>query len=220
MTPEFIPKETSATPNSSSTNMVLIAGGIILLCLAGLCCLVIVAGILYFQIQGKATTGPLPEIPALLQTATTAPTFPSQSTLDPEAAPLYGTTSLQRGFLPDPFSFPIQAGGSVDTSALGHRCGFTTSIPSFTFSLRGGASETFLRIYFTALDGTDTTLLVYTPNQEWKCADNFASGGQVNPVLDFDFAPSGTYAIWAGTKLRGTIAAGTIYITGSQSISP
>ena len=227
MAANFPEKETGSTPKSSSTNRVLIIAGIVVVCLAGLCCLVIVAGILLFQIRTRETIVPLPQSLPQVITVTAAPALPFQPTvaasmpsLDYGAEALSGSTSLQRGFSPDPFSVDAMAGGRIDTSALGLDCGFTTQAPSFTFRYGGGASETFLRIFFTASDGTDTTLVVYTPDGEWKCADNSTYGGLVDPLMDFEFGPSGKYVLWAGTKLSDTYAKGKIYITASQSIAP
>jgi hypothetical protein len=159
----------------------------------------------------------LPPIPGLPELPTLEETSP---TLEYGAVPLFGSISLQRGFSPDPFSVAAKAGGTVDTSALNLNCGFTTTVPTYTFKLSGGASETFLRIFFTASDGTDTTLVVYTPNQEWKCVDNSTYGSLVDPVMDFEMAPSGQYAIWAGTKLSDTFTIGKLFITQSKFTAP
>ena len=220
-------KETSSTLKAGAKPWVLIIAAIVAVCLAALCCLMVFAGIVLFQIRTNTTVAPLPQIVPQGSTSPGIPSPPSQPTavetspaLDPKALPLFGSTSLQRGFSPDPISVDAQAGGTLDTSALNLACGFTTAAPSFTFRLSGGASETFLRIFFTAADGTDTTLVVFTPNQEWKCADNSSFGGLFDPVMDFDFAPSGSYAVWAGTQKSGTHAAGKLYIPQSASTAP
>jgi hypothetical protein len=227
MAVNFPEKETGSTPKASSTNRVLIIAGIVVVCLVGLCCLVIVAGFLLFQIRTRETIVPLPQTLPQIITVTAAPALPFQpsaavpaASLDYGAEALSGSTNLQRAFSPDPFSVIVMAGGKIDTSTVGLDCGFTTQAPSFTFRYGGGASETFLRIFFTASDGTDSTLVVYTPDREWKCADNSSYGGLVDPVMDFEFGPSGKYVLWAGTKLSDTYAKGKIYITASQSIAP
>jgi hypothetical protein len=212
-------KESFAAPKASSNKLILVIAAVVALCLASLCCLLLVVAILFLQIRATPTIVPLPQVVPLAPTSTVAPPEPSSS-LDPTAAPLFGSTSLQRGFTPDPFFVEAQAGGTLDTSTLDLACGFTTPAPSFTFRIGGGASDTFLRIFFTANDSTDTTLGVLTPHQEWKCADDSSYGGLKDPVIDFDMAPSGKYVLWVGTKMSGTRAAGKIYITASQAITP
>lgn len=227
MAENFPEKETGSTPKSSSTNRVLIIAGIVVVCLAGLCCLVIVAGFLLFQIRTRETIVPLPQIlppPPSTTVVPALPTLPPAQTTTPSlglsADPLFGSTRLQRGFLPDPFTVDAAAGGDVDTSDFGLECGFTTLAPTYAFNYGGGASETFLRIFFTAVDGSDTTLVVYTPNQEWQCAVSSSNIWDSNPVMDFEAGPSGKYVIWVGTAVSGADIAGKLSITGSQSVTP
>jgi hypothetical protein len=224
---DYLRKETNSTPKARSNNSVLLIAAVVALCLAGICCLLIVAGILLFQIRTNQTVMPLPQILPQVQTGTVVPYLPggpgvaeTPAILDYNADPLFGSTSLQRAFTPDPYFVDVQAGGTVHVTSFNIDCGFTTSAPSFTFRYGGGASETFLRIFFTASDGTDTMLVVYTPKQEWQCADDSSYGGLVDPVVDLEFGPSGKYVIWVGTKLSDTYAAGKLYITGSESIAP
>ncbi|MGV8025098.1 MAG: hypothetical protein AB2L18_00885 [Anaerolineaceae bacterium] len=141
--------------------------------------------------------------------------------LDYEVDPLYGLADLQRGFSPDPYIVGVGAGGTFDTSAMNLACGFTTVAPTFSFSLSGGASEGFLRIYFVASDGgMDTKLLVHTPDQEWICIDNSSNSSGAGPVLDIEYAPSGSYAIWVGMPQSDVYAPGMLYITQSANNTP
>ena len=145
---------------------------------------------------------------------------PSPSILDYQADPLYGSASLQRGFTPDPYIIAVGAGGTVDTSTLNFDCGFTTSSPTFGFSLSGGAEEGFLRIFYATSDNTDTTLVVYTPNQEWICMDTSSFGSGINPVIEIEYAPSGNYAVWVGAKQIDTYGTGRLFITQSVNTTP
>ena len=141
--------------------------------------------------------------------------------LDHEGDALYGLADLQRGFTPDPYMVGVGAGGTFDTSAMNLACGFTTVAPTFAFRLSGGASEGFLRIYFVASDdGMDTTLIVHTPDQEWICIDNSSISSGAGPVLDIEYAPSGSYAIWVGMQESDLYAPGMLYITQSASNTP
>ena len=201
-------------PKSKSNHLVWIIVGIVALGAVLLCCLLVVGGILFFQLQ-KPTSMPQPVMPQpfLSPTGTSAP-----GGLDPNAAPLFGSASLQRGFTPDPFLADATSGGDIDTSTLFQNCGFTTPAPSYTLNLTGGASATFLRIYFES-DETDPTLLVYTPDKLWKCAETATSASLKGPVLDLENAPSGKYSIWVGST-SGNNTSGQIGITQSESNGP
>jgi hypothetical protein len=159
--------------------------------------------------------------PAPTVSPTTPPTPLTSSTiLDYQADPLYGFADLQRGFDPDPHIVAAGAGGTVDTSSMNLECGFTTSSPTFGFSLTGGAEEGFLRIFYATSDKTDTTLIIHTPNQDWICMDNSSFGNGMDPVIDIEFAPSGDYAVWVGAKQNDTYGTGRLSITQSQNNTP
>lgn len=154
-----------------------------------------------------------------MQTAISNPS--AASILDHKGDPLYGLADLQRGFSPDPYIVGVGAGGTFDTSAMNLACGFTTVAPTFAFSLSGGASEGFLRIYFVPSDdGMDTKLIVHTPDQEWICINSSSNSSGAAPVLDIEYAPSGSYAIWVGMPQSDVYAPGMLYITQSASNTP
>ena len=197
------------TPKSKSNRLVWIIVGVVALGAMLFCCVLVAAGILFFQFQ-KMTTVPQP---VLYPTETSAP-----GGLDLTAAPLFGSISLQRGFTPDPFLADATSSGDIDTSTLFQNCGYTTSAPSYVLNLTGGASATFLRIYFKS-DETDPTLLVYTPDKLWECAETETSASLNGPVLDLENAPSGKYLIWVGST-SGNSTSGQIGITQSQSNGP
>jgi len=158
----------------------------------------------------------------------TLPPSPTESTntgiskiLDYEGDPLYGLADLQRGFSPDPYVVGVGAGGTFDTSMMDLACGFTTVAPAFAFNLSGGASEGFLRIYFVPSDdGTDTALIVHMPDQEWICIDNSSNSSGAGPVLDMEYASSGSYTIWVGMPQSDVYAPGMLYITQSAANTP
>jgi hypothetical protein len=197
------------SPKSKSNRLVWIIAGVVALGAVLLCCVLVVAGFLFFQIQKKSSE---PQ-PVLVPTETSAP-----AGLDLSATPLFGSTSLQRGFSPDPFLADATSGGDMDTSSLSQDCGYTTSAPSYVLNLSGGASATFLRIFFKS-DETDPTLLVYTPEKLWKCAETETSASLNGPVLDLENAPSGKYVIWVGST-SGNSTSGQIGISQSESNGP
>jgi hypothetical protein len=121
---------------------------------------------------------------------------------DPSASPSYGEVSLSAGFMPDPHSVSVTAGGSADASSLGAGCvGSIASAPDFRLVWGGGPAT----IKFTA-DG-DTTLVINGADGSWLCADDVDG---VNPAVVIDGA--GTYDIFVGSY-GGAMIPGTLEIT-------
>jgi hypothetical protein len=78
-----------------------------------------------------------------------------------------------------------------------------------------------LRIYFVPSDdGTDATLIVHMPDQEWICLDNSSNSSGAGPVFDMEYAPSGSYTIWIGMPQSDVYAPGMLYITQSANNTP
>ena len=110
------------------------------------------------------------------------------------ASPAYGTASLRPGFMPDPHSVNLTAGGPINTRTSGPApaCGYVANAPDFRLNWAGGGN---LNIY--AISGSDTTLLINMPNGTWRCNDDGGQGN--NPLLNIAGAPAGQYDIWVGT---------------------
>ena len=220
-------KESNFLLKAKSNKWAWIIIAIVVLC-AALVFLIIVAGVFFLRpFWSYKTAAPGPQIVPTVQTGPVVPSVPTESPfadtlpiLDYEADALFGSVSLQRGFSPDPHIVAAVAGGTVDTLDLNLDCGFTSSFPTFAFSLSGGASEGFLRIFYVTSDGTDTTLVVHTPNQEWLCMDNSSYGSRMDPVVDIELAASGKYAIWVGTQQSDTYGTGSLFITQSADTTP
>jgi protease YdgD len=188
----------------------------LVLCWPLICCCCLALGVAGW-IAGPPKGNAVPETQNL-PPVVTVPALPAG--LDPAAKPLYGPVRLQRGFSPDPYTVDVAAKGEVDSSQLEQDCGFTTSSPTFKFTLSGGASETFLRLFFTANDGQETSLLVHTPDDEWLCETGSPYGRGADPVVDLQMAPSGEYAVWVGAQQSGAQVKGTLSLTGSMDVTP
>ena len=221
-------------PKTSSKKWIWIIVVVLVLCLALVCCILIAGAAFYLLKPAWSTRINVPDL-QILPTIQNSPLLPSMPTelpsiptefpfvdtlqrLDREGIPLFGSLDLQRGFLPDPQVIPVVAGGPVDTFDEDLDCGYTSSPPTLAFKLYGGASETFLRIFYASSDGTDAALLLYTPNQEWLCVNDSVYG--VNPVVDIEFAPGGRYLVWVGMREKDAFGSGSISITGSRDIHP
>jgi hypothetical protein len=214
---ESMEKETSSAPKTRSNRKIWLIVTIVVGCLLLACCLAIVVGILLLRPVSRNKTV-APEV----QTVSTLSSVPNVPLiLDYEIDPVFGSTSLQRGFSPDPYVAGMGAGGTFDSSQNNLACGFTTNAPTFTFNLSGGASEGFLRIYFVPSDtGQKATLILHTPDQSWMCADNPSTNNGTNPSIDIQYATSGKYAVWVGLHQGNVFAPGMLYITEAASNTP
>jgi hypothetical protein len=115
--------------------------------------------------------------------------------------PTYGAIQLGPGFMPDPVTVNLTAGGPINTSTSGPApaCGWVANAPDYRVNWRGGSN-----LFFTATAATDTTLLINAPNGGWQCNDD--SNG-FNPSIAFRGAPAGQYDVWVGTYSSGNAPA-------------
>ncbi len=130
-------------------------------------------------------------------------------TLNYSLPPIYGSVALSAGFVPDPFSVGITAGGPTSASYLGGGCyGYTTSAPTFSINYTSG-SASLLRFYF--IGSGDTTMIINSPSGSFSCVDD--SFGTLNPTIDFNSPSSGRYDIWVASYAEGGSVGGTLYAT-------
>lgn len=118
--------------------------------------------------------------------------------LDWMATPLYGSVTLSAGFPSDPHVTQIKAGGDTSAArAVGGDClGYVNAAaPDINLDYEAG----FLPLYIYATADVDTTLVVFDPNGNWLCNDDFSSESGVNPGIRLNNPPSGNYNIWVGT---------------------
>lgn len=107
----------------------------------------------------------------------------------------YGQVTLDSGFLPDPHSVSLTAGGTVDASTLSDACwGSIASRADYTLRYRDAGD---LPLIISAESEADTTLAIRAPDGQWYCNDDGAAG--LNPVVRFDAPRNGRYQIWVGT---------------------
>lgn len=145
-----------------------------------------------------------------------APTLAQDTTLNPDAAPLFGTVTLDPSFSPDPHIVSLFSGGNLDVSTLGlgTDCkGYAASAPDYRV-VWGGDGTTPLRLFFVG-DG-DATLIVSQLDETWACNDDF-SGENLNPFIEIRNAPAGQYDIWVGSFAAATNVAGYLMVTEVDS---
>ncbi len=116
----------------------------------------------------------------------------AQDAPDPSLKPNYGSVDLKAGYLPDPYTKDLTAGGNLQTK-LGGVATHVTASPDFRLNYTAGSYPLTLHVKSAG----DTTLLVNLPDGKWIANDDF--GGQLNPLLRFEKPQSGQYDIWVGT---------------------
>ena len=114
------------------------------------------------------------------------------SAQDPNLPPTYGTVHLRAGFMPDPYSRDVVAGGPILTTLGGVRA-YVARAPDFRVHYTAGNYA----LTFYAISSADTTLLINLPNGQWVADDD--SGGNLNPMIRLVRPMSGQYDIWVGT---------------------
>ncbi|KPQ07171.1 MAG: Bacterial pre-peptidase C-terminal domain [Rhodobacteraceae bacterium HLUCCA12] len=128
--------------------------------------------------------------------------------------PSYGAVSLQAGFLPDPHTRRIQAGGNNRFTGGGGCPGgaYFANAPDYRVHYSaGGYSLTF----YVRAPG-DTALLVNDPSGTWYCNDDYQG---LDPALVFNNPSSGQYDVWLGTYNRSRVRNSVLYVTEMGAFS-
>jgi len=127
---------------------------------------------------------------------------------NPDAAGAYGEIQLSGGFMLDPHTVRLDAGGDFDAEGLGNNCvGYiNANAPDFVLNFRDPQQP--LNIY--VMSDADTTLVVRNPTGTWFCDDDTEG---FNPMVRLVKPAAGRYAIWVGTFSSGQFAAADLYIS-------
>ncbi|MDL1900001.1 hypothetical protein FBR02_04445 [Anaerolineae bacterium CFX9] len=153
----------------------------------------------YTEIDAVQLVGiPFGEVSSIPSSAATAV---ASNVLDYNLPAIFGYMTLRAGFTPDPFSFPVMAGGDIRADTVratnGDICyGHTTAEPTFSIIWEGNAS--FLRFYVEA--NHDLTMVINAPDASWHCNDDTFG---LLPAIDFSAPATGRYDIWLGTFRPG-----------------
>lgn len=123
-------------------------------------------------------------------------------------APAFGTIQLSAGFLPDPVTRTVRAGGDNRFSGSSG-CpggGWFANAPDYRLQYRAGG---YALTFYVRAPG-DTMLLINDPTTTWYCNDD---GDGLDPVIRFNNPRSGQYDIWVGTYNRSRVRNAVIHIT-------
>ncbi|MBP6830916.1 MAG: hypothetical protein KA978_09030 [Deltaproteobacteria bacterium] len=152
----------------------------------------------------------------------------ADSTLDFNGEANFGGGQLTSGFTPDPWAFPLTAGGGrnpiniadlrMHDSEGGTPCGrsFVTRRPDFHFQFNAGTVFSLLRFYVLTDAAVDATLVIREPNGHWRCNDDHGRAGwgaPHMPTLDFHQPPAGRYDIWVGSFDASANNPAQLYVT-------
>lgn len=129
----------------------------------------------------------------------------AQAQPDPNLKPTFGSVKLNAGFLPDPFTIDLQAGGNIRTK-LGGVNAYVAKAPDFSLHYTKGKYP----LSFTVKSTGDTTLLINLPDSSWIANDD--GGGGLDPLIRIAEPASGRYDIYVGTYQKDLVAA-TLHIT-------
>lgn len=128
--------------------------------------------------------------------------------------PHYGSATLEEGFIPDPHTVDMLAGGQVDVGASGYgsSCtGYASQSPDYQLNWSGNTDD--LRVYFEPDNaGQDATLIINSPDGEWLCNDD-ATDDTLNPAIALSGQDDGRFDIWVGRYSQGELMPGTLYIS-------
>lgn len=122
--------------------------------------------------------------------------------------PAYGSINLGAGFMPDPVTRRVQAGGDNYFNG-GGGCpggGWFANAPDYRLHYRAGG---YALTFYVRAPG-DTMLLINDPSATWFCNDD--SEG-LDPMIRFTNPRSGQYDIWVGTYNRSRVRNAVIYIS-------
>lgn len=123
---------------------------------------------------------------------------PERTPLDFSLPAIAGDHELSAGFLPDPYTINVMAGGPLSASDGGaggemtYCAGMVTQAP--TAQLQWTGEDGPLSLFVTS--DVDTTLVVNMPDGSWMCDDDGGEG--FDAALSIEAAPSGVYDIWVG----------------------
>ncbi|MBI5488105.1 MAG: hypothetical protein HY905_12300 [Deltaproteobacteria bacterium] len=190
--------------------------------------------------QNEGPTEPVPppepaRNPELDSAAYRARALEAQQVLNFNEDANFGGGELVSGFEPDPWAFPLTAGGGrdfIDIKTLGlideesgEPCGqaYVTRKPDFHFTLTDAGQYPLVRFWVVTDNEADATLLINDPSGRWRCNDDHGHadwGVERAPAVDFYAPESGRYDIWVGTYEQSAHNPANLYVTELESNHP
>ncbi len=110
-----------------------------------------------------------------------------------QGTPTYGDVQLSAGFLPDPHTVSLVAGGPNDLTKCGvGGAGFVATDPDYDVYWSDATGS----LTFSVTSAQDTVLLINAPDGSWLYNDD--TNG-LNPVIVVNKPQEGLYDVWVGS---------------------
>lgn len=160
-----------------------------------------------FGVQGESAAATL-----YITEVAPAPQQEAGGTPDWTLDPTFGEIALAAGFIPDPHTVEIAAGGSLDASVtVNEQCrGWIAAAPDYRVQWTAGSGQSPL--IFSVASDADTTLVINDSQGNWVCDDDGGENG-FNPSISFSNPPSGQYDVWVGTYSSGDLQESVLHVS-------
>ena len=130
-----------------------------------------------------------------------------------DSDPYVGEFTVKSGFVPDPQSFDVEAGGQLSAGNAASGCqGYISERPDLRLHFTAGSRPLIISVN----SNSDTTLVINAADGQWYCDDDGGVNGS-NPSVQFDNPASGRYEIWVGTYNSGKVEPAELYISELNS---
>lgn len=125
---------------------------------------------------------------------------------------VFGSTTLNAGFLPDPYVRNLTAGGRVSLAACtnGQWTGWVVTRPDFRLFYNGSSPTGRLTFALESRSNVDPVLLVNAPDGSWHFNDDYRG---FNSAVVFFNPMAGQYDVWTGSYQQSSNNPAQLIIT-------
>lgn len=106
---------------------------------------------------------------------------------------------LRAGFVPDPYTTAVTAGGPIEALEFGTQCAGFINPQSPALVFEYDAINQTSKLGFFVDSSIDTTLVVVAPDGQVHCNDDSVHLANANPGLELGSAVSGQYRVMVGS---------------------
>lgn len=140
-----------------------------------------------------------------------APDAAAQACPNWNNATVFGSATLNAGFVPDPYVRNVTAGGRVDLAGcISGASGYVVTRPDFRLIYTGSSPTGQLVFALEARSNVDTVLLVNAPDGTWHFNDDYRG---FNSAVIFRDPMPGQYDVWTGSYDRSSNNPAQLIIT-------
>jgi hypothetical protein len=143
-----------------------------------------------------------------------AQAFASEKTPDWRKPPLYEALELESP-LEKPTKLELEAGGATPLGNFIEGCSGYVNMDQPDVDIDYSPSDG-LNLTLSVSSQIDTILVVFTPDQQWLCADD-RSDEDRNPELVIKNPPEGNYNVWIGTSEPASITTARFMVSEEEA---